>query len=113
MGLRSPTTSHADKFVSVFGPIMKSFGVEVRSIWPGQCPKRGIEFDGIEHLQILEGRKHFAFQDWTKVDPLPAAVLKSKRQRVRPDDVEMFDPMNGVTHDLVPPHCNGSILTGG
>ena len=34
MGLRSPTTSHADKFVSVFGPIMKSFGVEVRGLQP-------------------------------------------------------------------------------
>jgi hypothetical protein len=72
--------SHADEFVSVLGPIVKSLGVEVRTIWPGQRPKRCIEFDGVEQVQVPERGKHFPFQDRTKVDSLPAAVLKANCQ---------------------------------
>src|SRR5206468_10573739 len=63
-----------------------------------QRPERRVEFNGIEHLEILERRKHFAFQHRPKIDSLLAAIVKAERQGVRRDDFKSLDAMDCVTH---------------
>lgn len=99
---RGPSTSHCDKVVSVLLPIVEGLGIEVGAVWPLYRPECLIELDGVEKRQILERSEHHSLQDGPKIDTLSAAVVELKCQRVRTDDGEVLDAMDGVTHDVTP-----------
>ena len=98
---RGPSPSHCDKLVPVLLPIVEGLGVEVSAVWPLDRPERLIKLHGVEQRHILERSKHFALQNGPKIDALAGAVVELKRQRVRPNDVEPLDAMEGMTHGVI------------
>ena len=64
---------------------MERLGIEIRAVGPLHRSEGGVEFNGVEHLQILKWRKYLAFQDWAKVNLLLTPVCESEFRRVRPD----------------------------
>src|SRR2546421_1106808 len=110
---RRPTTSHSCEFFSVLRPIMQSFRIEIGAVGPSQCADGRVEYDSIEKLQVLECTKHLALQDRPEVDPLLTPIRKPHSQRIRSDDLELFDAMNRVLHISCSRQRNGSILNGG
>lgn len=77
---------------------MERLGVEVSAAWPLDRPERRIQLNGVEEFQVLQWPKHLTFQDRPEIDSLLAAVVKSEGQRVRTDDVDLLDAVDGVTH---------------
>ena len=75
---------HRDEFIAVLGPIVQRLGIKVRPVGPLQGSECRIQFDRVEHFEILEGREYRTFQHRSKVDSLLATVVEPKRQRVRP-----------------------------
>jgi len=73
---------------------MERLGIEIRTVRPLQRSECGVEFDGIEHREILERRKHLAFQHGPKVNSLLAPVLEAQGQRIRPDDFTVLHAMD-------------------
>src|ERR1051326_1525387 len=101
-GLRTlrPPASHRDQIVAVFRPIMECFGIEISAIGPLDRSERGVELDGVKQRNVLEWSEHLSFQDGTEIDPLLTVVVEPKRQRVRADDHEVRDAVDGMTHDV-------------
>ena len=95
---RGPSPGHCHKFIAVLLPIVESLGVEFSAVWPLDRSGRLVELNGVEQRQILERSKHVPFQNGPTIDALPGAVVELKRQRVRPNDVELLDAMEGVIH---------------
>ena len=98
---RGPSPSHCDKVIPVLLPIVESLRIEVCAVWPLDRLERLIELNGVEQRQILERSKHFPLQNGPKIDALPGAVVELKRQRVRPNDVEPLDAVEGMTHGVI------------
>ena len=113
IGCRRPLTSHCHEFLAILRPVMECFGIEIRTVGPLQRSEGWVELNRVEHLQILKRPEYLAFQDWAKIDSLLTPVRKPKRQRIRPDDLEVLDAMDGVIHAIGSLHRNGSILSGG
>src|SRR5260221_1030113 len=108
-----PTSRHRDEFIAAFWPIVQRLRIKVRAVGPLYGSECRIQLDGVEHFEILQGRKHLALQHRPKVDSLLAPVFEPQYKRIRPDDFKVFHAMNGVTHVVVPPHRNGSIFSVG
>src|SRR6266571_922278 len=112
-GSRCPTTRHCSEFLAILRPVVERLGVEIRTVGPLQSSERWVEFNGVEHLQILKRREHLAFQDRAKINSLLTPVSEQECQRIRPDDFKLLHAMDGVTHLTGSLHRNGSILSGG
>ena len=63
---------------------MERLGIEIRTVRPLQRTECGVEFHGIEHLEILERRKHLAFQHGPKINSLLAPVVETQSQLAGP-----------------------------
>ena len=79
---------------------MECFGIEISAIGPLDRSERGVELDGVKQRNVLEWSEHLSFQDGTEIDPLLTVVVEPKRQRVRADDHEVRDAVDGMTHDV-------------
>ena len=61
---------------------MERLGIEIRTIWPLHGSECCVEFDTVEHVEILKWPKHLAFQHGPEIDLLLTSVSKAQCQRV-------------------------------
>ena len=79
---------------------MKRRRIEVGSVRPRQRAHLVIEHHRIERDEILQRSEERAMQDGSEIDLLLRAIRECHCQRVRSDDVETRDPINGMRHAL-------------
>jgi len=77
---------------------MKGGRIEVCAIGPHQRPRFGIQGDRAECGLIPQRPKQLAVQNGLEVDHLFGAVLENHGERVRPDELEPGDSMDGMDH---------------
>ena len=95
-----PTLGHRDELIAVLGPVVKRLGVEVCAIRPLNRSKRRVQFDRVEHLQILQGSEYLALENRPEVYLLLSAIIELQRQRVGRHDFETPDSVNRMIHVL-------------
>jgi len=93
-----PASRHCDKVIPNLWPIMQGGRIEIGTIWPRQRPHFRIQSYGIKNAEVLKRAEHVAFQYRPKVDFLLAVVVESNSQAIWADDLEVCDPVNGMTH---------------
>jgi len=95
-----PTLSASSELVTHLGPVVQSGRVEVGTVWPDERSRLGVEPDFVEHRHVLQGPEECAVQYWREIDTLRRAVAERDQERIRTDNVEAADPMDGMTHGL-------------
>jgi hypothetical protein len=93
-----PLPGHGNQIVSVLRPVMQGLRIEIRAVGPLDCPKGRLQFHGVEERQVPQRSKHVSLEDGLEVYSLTGAVIKSKDQSVRTDDIEVLDAIDGVAH---------------
>ena len=74
--------------------------IEIGAVRPRQRTHFLIESHGVEHGQVPQWTEECALQHRPEVDLLGGSVREGHRQRVRTDDVELRDAMDGMGHGL-------------
>ena len=88
--------SHLDKGRFALRPVVKSRGVEIRSVRPHQRACLRIERNLVEQTRIAQRAVQFAPQDWLEIDDPFRSVVKYDAQGVRSDDPEFRDAAHQV-----------------
>jgi hypothetical protein len=76
------------EFIPDLWPVVQRCGIEIRTVWPYECPGLGIERNPVEPCRIQEGTEERPAENRLEIDALLAAVAEADRERIRSDDAE-------------------------
>ena len=93
-----PATSHFCELIPDLRPFVQRRRIEVSAVRPRHSADLFVECHCVEHVGILKRPEQLALQNRPEVDSLLRAVLKSQRQGTWTNDLEAFNPVNGVGH---------------
>jgi len=77
---------------------MKGGGIEIRTVGPHQRPRLRVQDHPPEHGLVSQRSEKLAVENGLEVDYLFGMVIERYGQRVRPDNLEPGDSMDGMHH---------------
>ena len=88
---------------------MKRRGVEVRPVRPYERVSFNIYRHGVEQAHITQWAIELALENWTKIDLARQAVPEFDPETIWPHDLESFDPVDRMPHDVDPRRGNVAV----
>ena len=91
-------------------PVVQSFRVEVRTVWPVKGVGLGVNRDLGKQSWIAQGPVDFPSQYGSKVDGAFGSVIEGDAELVRPEVLDGANAIDRVVHRSL--YCKGTIFSG-